>query len=617
MEDGLANPFLKTGRIRKSVLRKTPSADGIVEKAIFSITCTTCHARLAVRSEAAIGAVLECPKCASMVLVVPPEGWKATPPVSNHSPASASPPPLDRVNAGLVSLELEPGGASWFGAMANHWRLVTATALAVVVVGWGLWWMLAPSPTRERKYSTEKQEITARPAAKVEHPATDAKRPTAAIVGGSVTTTPPPRPQSRGVSPPIEKAKPTPEITTPSQQPVITKPSKPDPFRRLIEEAGRIAKEEAYPKEIKRLPPARVDVAAKWAVPLHGIELSDMPLMKVLDFFSSLSTVPVTLDADAMGRFGVGPQDKISLQLGETTIGNALQAAAAQRGLTVLVDAGVCIVTSPKEHHETLRKVRYTVSDLAGEDQASVALFAALVERFVAPESWRSSGGQGTIEPERGAMTLVQTDDVHRQMLVFCERLRLARGKPLRSREAPEHFTLVTKLDQARKLLDRPVTATFSEPTPLGGILASIAKSAQCTILIDRAALAAAETSDRVESTLSAVKEPLDGVLAALLRPLGLTYRVIDANLLQVTSKEAAEERLDVEFHPIGPWLKGGVSGIELADVLKSRVAPETWNDIGGLADIFFDPTSRSLIVLQSQPVQAMIERLLADGPSQ
>ena len=46
-----------------------------MEKAIFSITCTTCQVRLAVRSEAAIGAILECPKCQSMVHVVPPEGW--------------------------------------------------------------------------------------------------------------------------------------------------------------------------------------------------------------------------------------------------------------------------------------------------------------------------------------------------------------------------------------------------------------------------------------------------------------------------------------------------------------------------------------------------------------
>ena len=45
-----------------------------MEKALFSVSCTTCRAKLAVRDKEAIGEILECPKCGSMVLIVPPEG---------------------------------------------------------------------------------------------------------------------------------------------------------------------------------------------------------------------------------------------------------------------------------------------------------------------------------------------------------------------------------------------------------------------------------------------------------------------------------------------------------------------------------------------------------------
>lgn len=44
---------------------------------LFSISCDTCAARLTVRSESAIGQVLACPRCGSMVMVEPPEGWVA------------------------------------------------------------------------------------------------------------------------------------------------------------------------------------------------------------------------------------------------------------------------------------------------------------------------------------------------------------------------------------------------------------------------------------------------------------------------------------------------------------------------------------------------------------
>ncbi len=51
----------------------------MAEKAsLFSITCDTCTARLTVRDESAIGQVLACPKCGSMVLVEAPDGWVAT-----------------------------------------------------------------------------------------------------------------------------------------------------------------------------------------------------------------------------------------------------------------------------------------------------------------------------------------------------------------------------------------------------------------------------------------------------------------------------------------------------------------------------------------------------------
>jgi hypothetical protein len=43
---------------------------------LFTIQCTTCRARLKVKDESAIGDILACPKCGSMVQVVPPVGWK-------------------------------------------------------------------------------------------------------------------------------------------------------------------------------------------------------------------------------------------------------------------------------------------------------------------------------------------------------------------------------------------------------------------------------------------------------------------------------------------------------------------------------------------------------------
>lgn len=72
-------------------------------KPLFSTLCTTCHARIAVLKEEAIGTILGCPKCGGMVLISPPEGW-----VSGHATELAAvagaaavphgPPPLGKVS---------------------------------------------------------------------------------------------------------------------------------------------------------------------------------------------------------------------------------------------------------------------------------------------------------------------------------------------------------------------------------------------------------------------------------------------------------------------------------------------------------------------------------------
>ena len=65
--------------------------DGTVEP--FSITCTTCQAKLKVRSAEAIGQIFSCPKCESMVQVVAPADWTPDIPATAQSPSAPAETP--------------------------------------------------------------------------------------------------------------------------------------------------------------------------------------------------------------------------------------------------------------------------------------------------------------------------------------------------------------------------------------------------------------------------------------------------------------------------------------------------------------------------------------------
>jgi hypothetical protein len=460
----------------------------------------------------------------------------------------------------------------------------------------GLLWLAFPkSETEPVAVETEIVPATSKSvvvATTVESPATDAKRP---------------EPQSKGVEQRL-----TTEKTT-AKEPVVTPSLQPTPSSQgKTREVNPIPSvpEEPRPVEVKKTSPVYIDVASRLADRVAGLELTDIPLSKAVETLAGIGALPITFDTDSIRLLGVASRDRISLKLESTTIGDALQAIAAQKGLAVAVENDQVLVTTPLEFRETLRTVRYSIDDLAGDEVAEKEL-ASMIQKLVAPTSWQSAGGRGSIECKTGLLVVNQTGKVHRQVLTFCEKLRNARHLPFRSRENPETFTLKTRVDQAQKMLAEPVTAVFHEPTPLANILAYLSRARQCNILIDRVGLSAAETSDHVEATLTAKNLALGTTLDKLLRPLGLTYLVIDPTTVEVTTREAADERLELEFHPMQSSLAQGMTGAVFADRLKARVLPATWSDVGGLGEVFFDPPSRSLMVLQSQTVQTAIERVL------
>ncbi len=130
--------------------------------------------------------------------------------------------------------------------------------------------------------------------------------------------------------------------------------------------------------------------------------------------------------------------------------------------------------------------------------------------------------------------------------------------------------------------------------------------------------MAAAGLNENTPTKLRSEGQPQASVLNRLLDPLGLAWRAVDANVLQITSKAALAARLEIEFYPVGKRLAGQPPAA-LIDQVKAAVPDASWTDgeqkpgipAGAIA---FDPASQHVIVLQSQPVQAAVEAFLAQG---
>jgi hypothetical protein len=361
---------------------------------------------------------------------------------------------------------------------------------------------------------------------------------------------------------------------------------------------------------IERIPPRNVDVEARLTDPLTAVDFHDVALFQLLGELSQLSTIPMTLDADALVEMGLSVDTAVTVQMKETTIGGVLEEALSPRGLSYSVVNHQLLIGRPRQAE--LRRVRYAVSDLTGDAADGMTRFAALVHAVVEPAGWKESGAAGVSNWSDGALVVDQSESAHAQLLILCEKLRVARGQPLRSRLDSARFRLEPRMVRAKSALSQPVTLNYSHPEPLSRILAYLGPTAHVNLLVDGLALAEQRMSVDTEGQLTADHQPLGQALANLLEPMELTWRVIGDRTIEITTPQAAARHAELEFYPVRELLTAEAGGEALVERIQRDLATQLSSDPAiTRPTIQFDPPSRALIVRAPQSVQVRVQSLL------
>ncbi len=299
-----------------------------------------------------------------------------------------------------------------------------------------------------------------------------------------------------------------------------------------------------------------------------------MPLWAYLDLVSEMSSIPITLDAQAVIDHGQSAAAAVRVKLGETTVAGALEAALEPLRLGYQLHDGQLVVGYPPQ--ENMRQVRYALGDLTDGNDKALAELAALLRRMVAPDSWQQAGGKATIVAGGDALVVQQDDPVHMAILTFCEKLRVARDKAIKSRFDPARFVLTTHLDKAHELLNKPVTANFGTPQPLADVVAWLRAKTGIMLLIDHAALAAQGMSAQSECTVVADGKPLAAVLDELLAPLELTWRRSTRKRSKLQRPKPWRAKWMSNSIRCAIWHPTPQQGIRSCSALRPRFAPKS-----------------------------------------
>jgi len=357
--------------------------------------------------------------------------------------------------------------------------------------------------------------------------------------------------------------------------------------------------------------PEEIDIKERLAMTLSHFEFREAPLVDVLGAIADVSLLPITFDLPALAEADVDLEASISVHQSDAALATVLSAVLSQQGLTYQVQEDQLLITTTRAVDRSLHTYVFPVDDLVGGEPAAAAELAGRMKELVAPATWEATGGAATIEVESGRLRITQTRPILYRLVIFSEKLRVARGLKPRSRIAPHRFRLTSRTTPAAKELRQKITLTFHTPTRLVEVMQYFETASGMRVLFDWGSLASQGFDPAGRISCAIEDRPLSDALSALLTPLGLAWQVVDKDTIEVFSRSDIPAKMQVEFYPVGPILDSGSSPENLLTELRSGTGPSRWNLEEGGGHIEFDAPSRHLIVRQISPVQAEVESWL------
>jgi hypothetical protein len=367
-----------------------------------------------------------------------------------------------------------------------------------------------------------------------------------------------------------------------------------------------------------RSPPPLVEVEVRLREEISALKLDEVPLHQALRFLTELTTIPIRLEPEALGRYNLRADQPVSLLTRGTRVNDVLDEILGRYELGYEYSAGHLEVRTASDARGEMTVLRHDVTDLRDADPEWAHRLAKWITHLIGPGTWEgqvkradeSALPLGSCTVEESMLVVRHSDAVKYQVIAFCERLRLARGLPAKTRIHEDRIRLGSRVNQFPHF-DVPVTIRTSREQSLNEILSELEAQASVELLVDWPALHQAGWSPRDRMMMYCERLPLRDALALLLTDKGLSLRVLDATSLEVTTPAVLAITQDLEFYPLGMPEPAAEQVRQLSQQLANQIGMARFQPTGSGA-IAYDVASRCLIVSLSQPEQTQASEWIA-----
>lgn len=330
---------------------------------------------------------------------------------------------------------------------------------------------------------------------------------------------------------------------------------------------------------------------------LPHVKITKMPLCQLLDFASQASGIPVSVPPKELRMAGVSAYTTASAEMAEATIEQVLTAALKPLRLEPVIAEEQIILRRIGE--DKGRAVDYAVDDLVQND-GEVRRLAQWVELLVAPKSWQSAGGTGSLRVSSKTIHVEHAESVQYDILLLLERYRIARGLTPRSKYPVALIRPSSPTLALAERLKAPAVFSFTEYTPIRAVFAYWQAELGIAVLVDWPALAHERIWPNARIACSIADKPWDEAMDEVLGTLGLGWRAIDDRTVQITTLARVQDEQVVEVYRVGS--ETAIDAAELESRLqqaKDEVEQNEGSSEAVPAFVAYDEAAHVLLVRQ------------------
>jgi hypothetical protein len=165
-----------------------------------------------------------------------------------------------------------------------------------------------------------------------------------------------------------------------------------------------------------------------------SFEFKGQALQEVVNYLKETHGVEIVLDKRAFSDEGIDPETPVTFARKNTSLRSALDLMLQQLDLTFAVYDETLVITTETAAAQRLDTKVYTVTDLIDASAKSRKKLRKIIKACVAPESWSSEDGAGSIFlltlGDRQLLVVSQTYAVHHEIAALLEKLRTAAFEP-------------------------------------------------------------------------------------------------------------------------------------------------------------------------------------------